>query len=69
METVEINIVGTDCGGCVSKHEKGLRALPSVQEVNVTLDPGKAVVKIDPEIIGADILEEIVVELGYKVAA
>lgn len=67
METVEMTVVGMDCAGCVTKVEKGLRALPGVLEANVSLDTGKAIVQIDPEIIGADILQETVVDLGYKV--
>jgi copper chaperone len=69
METVELKIVGMDCGGCVRKVENGLRELPGVQNVAVTLNPGKAVVTIDTEIIGADILEETVADLGFKATA
>lgn len=67
METVEMTVVGMDCENCAAKVEKGLRALPGVQEANASLDTGKVTVRIDPEIIGADILQETVVELGYTV--
>jgi len=57
-----------DCASCVAKVEKGLRALPGVLDVNVSLDSTRAIVQIDPEIIGADILQETVVDLGYTVS-
>ncbi|CUX02009.1 hypothetical protein AGR2A_pa40040 [Agrobacterium genomosp. 2 str. CFBP 5494] len=68
METVEMNVVGMDCASCVAKVDKGLRALPGVLDVNVSLNSTIAIVQIDPEIIGADILHETVVDLGYKVS-
>jgi len=68
METVEMNVGGMDCASCVAKVDKGLRALPGVLDVNVSLDSTIAIIQIDPEIIGADILHETVVDLGYKVS-
>lgn len=44
MQT-ELNITGMSCGHCVSAVEKALKAVPGVQGVQVTLQPGKAVVE------------------------
>ncbi len=41
----ELNITGMSCGHCVSAVEKALKAVPGVQGVQVTLQPGKAVVE------------------------
>lgn len=67
METVEMTVGGMDCSNCAAKVENGLRSLPGVLEANASLDTGKVIVRIDPEIIGADILQETVVDLGYTV--
>lgn len=40
----ELNITGMSCGHCVSAVEKALKAVPGVNDVQVTLTPGKAVV-------------------------
>jgi copper chaperone CopZ len=68
MKTVEMTVVGMDCAGCVTKIETGLKGLPGVLDAKVSLDTGKAVVEIDPEIIGDDILRETVADLGYEVS-
>jgi len=44
----------------LGRSKKCPRALPDVLELNVSLDTGKAIVQIDPEIIGADILQKTV---------
>ena len=41
----ELNITGMSCGHCVSAVEKALKTVPGVQDVQVTLQPGKAVVE------------------------
>lgn len=41
----ELNITGMSCGHCVGAVEKALKAVPGVQGVQVTLQPGKAVVE------------------------
>ncbi|RJF72325.1 MULTISPECIES: CopZ family metallochaperone [Deinococcus] len=59
----ELNITGMSCGHCVSAVEKALKTVPGVQDVQVTLQPGKAVVEgsaSQQDMIAA------VVEEGYK---
>lgn len=59
----ELNITGMSCGHCVSAVEKALKGVPGVQDVQVTLQPGKAVVEgsaSQQDMIAA------VVEEGYK---
>jgi len=47
---IEMGVSGMTCGGCVAKLEKALLAEEGVISVEVTLDPGRAVVRgaIDP---------------------
>ncbi|MFC3860926.1 heavy-metal-associated domain-containing protein [Deinococcus antarcticus] len=59
----ELNITGMSCGHCVSAVEKALKTVPGVQDVQVTLQPGKAVVEgsaSQQDMIAA------VIEEGYK---
>ena len=47
METVTINVQGMTCGGCVASVTRVLKAVPGVDQVDVTLVPGKATVRYD----------------------
>ena len=64
--TVTVAVEGMTCNGCVAKLERTLRADPGVDDVEVTLDPGKAIVKgsIDAARVCA-----LVESAGYKPAA
>lgn len=44
MQT-ELNVTGMSCGHCVKAVEKALKAVPGVKNVQVSLEPGKAVVE------------------------
>ena len=44
MQT-ELNVTGMSCGHCVKAVEKALKAVPGVENVQVSLEPGKAVVE------------------------
>lgn len=63
MNTVHLNIEGMTCGHCTSAVEKALKAVEGVEQVEVSLEPGNAVVKgsADP-----DSLIQAVVEEGYE---
>ena len=61
--TTELNVTGMSCGHCVRAVEKALKAVPGVENVQVTLEPGKAVVEgnaSQQDMIAA------VVEEGYQ---
>ncbi len=40
METVSLNVQGMTCGGCVASVTRVLKAVPGVDDVAVTLQPG-----------------------------
>lgn len=63
--TVEVGVSGMKCGGCVSKLEGALRGTEGVDSVEVTLEPGRAVVhgRVDAEKI-----REVVRASGFEPA-
>ena len=48
MEAVTIKVQGMTCGGCVAGVTRVLKAIPGVDDVAVTLEPGAAKVAFDP---------------------
>ena len=50
---------------CVSRVEKGLRQTPGVSDASVNLATEKASVTLDPSVVGAEQLAEIIGSLGY----
>jgi len=62
---IRLNINGMTCGHCVAHTKKNLEAVPGVSEVEVTLEPGAAVVRGD---VDADALIAAVKEAGYEAA-
>ncbi|KSV75192.1 hypothetical protein N185_17585 [Sinorhizobium sp. GW3] len=67
MELVELTVGGMDCASCAMKIEKSLRALPGVVEANVSFGSGRATVRVDPDVIGSEMIFETVSELGFEV--
>lgn len=47
MKTATIQVQGMTCGGCVSAVTRALKTVPGVQDVEVTLKPGRAQVTFD----------------------
>ena len=68
MENVSFDVQGMTCGGCVASVKRVLSALPGVENVDVTLKPGKASVAYDPAKISANQLRDAVENAGYDVA-
>jgi copper chaperone CopZ len=60
---IRLNINGMTCGHCVAHTKKNLEAVPGVSEVEVTLEPGAAVVRGN---VDADALIAAVKEAGYE---
>lgn len=56
----ELNITGMSCGHCVKAVENALKAVPGVDDVQVTLQPGQAVVEgnASPQDMIAAVVEE-----------
>ena len=59
MSEIRLKITGMTCNHCVAHTKKNLEAVPGVESVEVTLDPGSAVVKgsADPEALVAAVKE------------
>lgn len=69
-----IKVGGMVCDGCSSRVEEALKAVPGVQAVEVTLDPGVANVTVsaaaEPDAKQALAkLTKIIADLGFEVAA
>ena len=69
METITLDVKGMTCGGCVASVTRVLKALPGVDDVAVTLNPGAAKVTFDPARTGAPALRAAIEDAGYDVAA
>jgi len=47
MQTIELNVQGMTCGGCVKHVTKALQSVPGVNQVSVDLASGRARVDSD----------------------
>jgi copper chaperone len=63
MSEIRLKITGMTCNHCVAHTKKNLEAVPGVESVEVTLEPGGAVVKGDAD---PQALVEAVKEAGYQ---
>jgi copper chaperone len=68
MEKITLNVQGMSCQGCVSSVTRVLKATPGVQDVKVTLNPGRAEVSFDPARTSAGALRSAIEDAGYGVA-
>lgn len=69
METTRIPIEGMTCEGCVASVSRVLKALPGVQDVDVSLRPGGATVTYDPARTGVPALRKAIEDAGYDIVA
>lgn len=67
MTEITLPISGMHCGGCVSSVKSVLFALPGVDRVEVTLDPGQAIVSYDESRVDRAALVQAVGEAGFEV--
>ncbi len=67
METIQINIEGMHCGGCVSSVAKALQTVPGISKVDVSLEQKRAVVTYDPAQAGVAQFKAAVEDAGYDV--
>ncbi|UXY14195.1 cation transporter [Chitiniphilus purpureus] len=67
MQQIDIRIEGMTCGGCAASVTRALKAVPGVEEVNVSLAPGQAQVRFDPADTDRKELEQVIEEAGYDV--
>ena len=66
METVELKVEGMDCQGCVKSVSRMLSGVAGVQQVEVSLDEGRARVTFDPAKASLAEFRKAVERAGYK---
>jgi len=67
MATTTLKIQGMTCNHCVMRVAKALKGTAGVQDAQVDLQKGQAVVTYDDAKVSMDNLSFAVVEAGYKV--
>jgi copper chaperone CopZ len=65
MQTLEFDVDGMHCGGCVSRVQRALAALDGVGEVEVTLHPGAVSVQSDASRVTAVQIAGALAALGF----
>src|SRR5439155_26007436 len=66
METVELKVEGMDCQGCVKSVTRMLSGVAGVENVDVSLEEGRARVTYDPAKAGPTEFKRAVERAGYK---
>lgn len=64
---IDIPIRGMHCASCAGRIEKGLQAVPGVEDASVNFGAERAVVRFDPSRTSIDALQRAVKDLGYEV--
>jgi copper chaperone len=67
VENISLDVKGMSCQGCVASVTRVLKATPGVQDVRVTLQPGRAEVSFDPARTSAAELRSAIEDAGYAV--
>ena len=67
VETKTYSVEGMTCQGCVSSVESKLGKIDGVQEYEVDLEKGEAVVEFDPEKVKSEEIEKEFEGTSYKV--
>ena len=63
---LELLVSGARCAGCISKIEKGVRAVPGVQAARLNLTTGKLAVELAGKTADPDLVLETIEALGYR---
>ena len=67
METVQLNIEGMSCNGCVNSVSNVLRTIPGVGNVEVSLEQKRATVTFDPARCNPAQFKAAIEDAGYDV--
>lgn len=67
LQTLPIS--GMTCGGCVRSVTSVLQALPGVESVSVTLEPGQAQVRFDAAQVSLAQLQSAIEDAGFDTPA
>ena len=65
--SIEIPIRGMHCASCAGRIEKGLQAVPGVEQASVNFAAERAAVRFDPSRASIDALRRAVQDLGYEI--
>ncbi|MFP3873009.1 MAG: heavy-metal-associated domain-containing protein [Thiohalophilus sp.] len=65
-DTLQITARNIKCGGCVAAIENGLKTLPGINQVEVTIDSG--LVRIEGDDLSEQAIRDKLAELGYPAA-
>jgi copper chaperone len=66
MAEVTIRVEDMSCGGCVRNVTTVLKALPGVEDAQVSLDTAQAVVRYDPQRVSVDTMRAAVEDAGFS---
>lgn len=69
METVRIGIDGMTCEGCLASVTRVLKALPGVQQVDVSLASASADVRYDAARTNTSAMRTAIEDAGYGIRA
>ncbi len=67
MERIVVGIGGMSCQGCVKNISAVLRALPGVEQVEVTLETKQASLVYDPVKVGVSQFNAAIEDAGFDV--
>lgn len=65
MAEVVLRVEDMSCGGCVRNVTTVLKALPGVEDVEVSLEAARAVVRYDPQRVSVEAMRAAVEEAGF----
>ena len=66
MQSMTFDIHGMTCGGCVGGVQRSLQKMDGVSDIQVSLRPGQATLKVDPLRVSAVQIEAAIAKLGYQ---
>lgn len=64
--TITIKVQGMTCGGCATRVEEALKSTEGVQEVQVSFEHGRAVIKYDDQKVTPEKLREVIQNTGFS---
>lgn len=67
MKTIEVPIRGMDCMECTEHVQKAITSVPGVKSADVFLASEKAVILLDPDLVGLPQIRKAVAGAGYTV--
>jgi|SRR5215213_168984 len=64
--TVTLRVKGMTCGGCATSVEKALKSTEGVEQVRVSFERGRAVIKYDAQKVTVAKLREVINNAGFS---